>query len=362
MAQNQELYRQKMREGLLLSRARDYKRAAYAFRSALQEYPNQPAPYAGLGEACFGLKQLDRALECYKLAARYSRGDIRYLTRVADIQERLGQLRDASQTYMAAGEFMLRDRRLSAAIDHWERAIRLQADLLGAHQRLAMVFQRQGDVRRAVREYLAIARILQARGDEAQALRVCEAALRLDPGNVDVLTAIELVRYGEAAFDDDDPHIMAPLPEDDEAAIADTIRQMAAVFESERDGPAKAPDSPVVAARHLAQEQLAEEIFREEADDELMYGAADGQMSKLERDALIGQGIDFESRGRRVEAIACYEQAVAGGLDIPAVYFVLGLLYLDLGNIERGRRAMSRAARAAVYRAPAQAALQRKAA
>jgi tetratricopeptide (TPR) repeat protein len=253
---------------------------------------------------------------------------------------------------MAAGEFMLRQRRLEAAIDHWERAVRLQADLLGAHQRLAMVFQRQGDTRRAVREYLAIARILQARGDQRQALRVCEAALRLDPGNEDVLTAMELVRYGAEAFEEEDEVGAEELPrEGDDAAIAAAIRQMAAIFESERvpEAPEAASVGPVEAARRRAQEQLAEEIFRDEEDEELMYGMAGGRMSKLERDALLGQGIDFESRGQRRQAIQCYQQAVDGGLDLPAIYFTLGMLYLDEGNKNEARHHMARAARDPVY-------------
>jgi tetratricopeptide (TPR) repeat protein len=104
---------------------------------------------------------LDKALDCFKFAASFSRGDISHLQKVADIQERLGQLSEAARTYTAVGEILLRQREIDDAINHWLRAVGLEPNLLGAHRRLASVFHRRNDTKAAVREYLAIARILQ---------------------------------------------------------------------------------------------------------------------------------------------------------------------------------------------------------
>ena len=52
-------------------------------------------------------------------------------------------------------------------------------------------------------------------------------------------------------------------------------------------------------------------------------------MMKLERDALIGQALDFQSRGDVPKAISCFEKAIDGGLQLPGAYFLLGLLYID---------------------------------
>ena len=103
--------------------------------------------------------QLGKALENYKLAARHSRGDIIYLRQVADVQERLGLQAEAGKTYMAIGELELNRKRLSEAMDNWNRAISLEPNLLRAHQRLASVYERQGQAPNAIREYLEIARI-----------------------------------------------------------------------------------------------------------------------------------------------------------------------------------------------------------
>jgi tetratricopeptide (TPR) repeat protein len=311
------------------------------------------------------MKMLDKALESYKLAARHSGGDLLYLRKVADMQERMGQLGEASRTYMAAGELLLKQRNLDDAIANWERSVRLDPNLLGAHQRLAMVFQRQNNVKAAVREYLAITRILQMQGEKQKALAMCQAALRLDPGNPDVLLAVQLVQHGEAALPEEEPEEEeAPVPAEPAETLAHAVRQMAAVLEAEtREAqlPTRKPEvtDPLELARRRAQEELAEEIFRDEEDEEAMYGTREGGLSKLERDALIGQGMDFQQRGRTDEAIRCYEKAIAGGLNLPGAFFALGLLYLERKQFDYARRALSLAARDHSYRDGIQTAVAR---
>lgn len=350
MANNVAAYQKAMRLGEAYSRQGQWKQAFQAFRSALAEFPQRPEPYAGLGDACFGLKMMDRALESYKLAARYSRGDIRYIQQVADLQERLGQLSEAARTYLAAGELELRQRHLEAAMANWERAVRLEPALLGAHRRLAMVFQRQDNVRSAVREYLAIARILQLRGEQDKALQMCQAALRLDPGNEDVLLAMELVQHGEQALESASPEPeIAPEEAAEREEMAETVRQIAQTFEQEQrlwqaERAPSQPDDPVALAISRAQDALAEEIFREDEDDR-----TGGPLSKLERDALLGQGMDFQARGQTRQAITCYEKAIAGGLRLPAALFTLGILYLEDGQRDRAKQLFARAAQDSSY-------------
>lgn len=337
MAHDQNRYQRAMEAGRQFIEQQDYEKAVGAFRIAVKERPNRAEAYAGLGEACIGVKMLDRALDCFKFAARYSGGDISYLRKVADIQERQGRLSDAGRTYLAIGEIFYKRSETDEAIGNWQRAIRLEPNLLGAHKRLATTYQRLGETKDAVRSYLAIARILQMHGELRKALRMCQAALRLDPDNADVLTAVELIRKGEEAFDEEEEQeeVEAAVPNisPEEQAEADeltrTVRQMAAAFEAER---AKAQpvqpavkSGPVEQAKQLAQEHLATELFREE--DEETDG--DTALSKLERDALIGQGMDFESRGKTADAIDCYRKAIDGGLALPAAHFVLGLLYVE---------------------------------
>lgn len=342
MAQDHNRYEQAMAAGRQFNEQQNYEKAIGAFRVAVKENPKSAEAYAGLGEACIGAKLLDRALDCFKFAARYSGGDMAHLRKVADIQERQGRLSEAGRTYLAIGEIFYKRSETDDAIGNWQRAIRLEPNLLGAHKRLATTYQRLGETRDAVRSYLAIARILQMQGELRKALRMCQAALRLDPDNADVVTAVDLIRKGaeayEAELEEEEEEVEAATPNvsAEEQAEADeltrTVRQMAAAFEAERAKTQPAQPTPkagpVEQAKQVAQEHLAVELFRDEDDE------TDGNtsLSKLERDALIGQGMDFESRGKVADAIGCYRKAIDGGLKLPAAHFVLGLLYLQEGQ------------------------------
>ena len=356
MSKESAVHDEALQKGLAHNQAQEWSEGLTAFRVALRAVPTSARAYAGLGESCIGLKQLDRALDCYKSAVRLSRGDIVYLQKVADIQERMGQLSEAGRTYMAAGELAFRRNLHEQAISNWERAVRIEPHLLSGHRRLAMTFQRQGNTTASVREYLAIARILQARGEDQKALQMCRAALRLDPKSENVRTAVDLIIHGEKAFPTpEEPPESEPASEEPNDTMASAIRQMATVFETEtanwRAQQAQTDkSSPVAKAHQLAQQQLAEEIFREEEEDE----NGDAEISKLERDALLGQGTDFQTRGLIEQAIGCYEKAVAAGLQVPAVHFTLGYLYLQEQQSEPARRALALAAQSRHYETASQ--------
>lgn len=312
------------------------------FQVAVNEAPNEPAPYAGLGDAYLELNQLRKALESYKLASRYSRGNIIYLRKVADTQERLGQRSEAGKTYMAIGEVELNRRHLNEAMDNWHRAVRLEPNLLRAHQRLASIYQRQGAVRNAIREYLAIANILQLQGESEKALQACQLALRLDPRNPDVLTAIELVKQGKPLFDNGQSEVS---PQATESGVTGLLQRMGVPLSEEFQPGAQAVETaaPVQSARRMAMEELAEKIFIEE-------GEAQADTVKLERNHLVSQALDYQTRGMVNEAISYYEQAVAAGVNSAAAHFNLGLLYQDKLRFEDAIREFEMAVNDHEYR------------
>lgn len=371
MAKDRVRYEDAIKKGEAFNTEKLWKQAIGAFRVAVGEFPNEPEPYAGLGIACLGLKQLDKALDCFKLASRYSKGDISYLQRVADIQERMGQLSEAGRTYMAIGEIQLRHNQIDSAVDNWLRAVGLESELLGAHRRLAMVFQRQNNIKGAVREYLAIARILQMQGEKDNALQMCRAALRLDPDSKDVITAMELIKHGEKALAEEEEEEEEAKVEEAPAEtggddLASAVRQIASIFESEKKGWQMTQDQarkqleatdPIEAGKKLALEQLSEEIFREEEDEDILYGTGGVGLSKLEQDALIGQAMDFQSRNDFKGAVSCYEKAVKGGLKLTAAYFSLGLMYVELKQAEKARQVLQLATQDSSYQAASKALL-----
>ena len=317
MAGDRARYEEALSKGHSYSWDQRWEEAIEQFEVALEEFADEPAPYAGLGMAYFELEQLDQALQNYKQAARLSQGDIIYLRQVASVQERLGQLAQAGQTYMAIGEIQLRRRAIDEAVANWHRAVRAAPNLLGAHQRLAKYYTQQGQVRGAIREYLAIARLFQARGEADRALKTCRAALNLDPRNPDILTAIELIQHGEEIFAEDEA---TPIPDLD-GELSETVGLVAGNVRATVDAKA----SPVQNTRRMALEQLAEALFEEESGPPV----AEARLPKAARDTLISQALDFETRNKVDEAISAYEQALDGGVQSPAAHFNLGLLYQE---------------------------------
>lgn len=332
MANNRAQFEQALSRGHSFFWDQRWEDAIVEFKHAAQEMPKEPAPYAGLGDAHLELQNLNEALDNYKLAARYSGGNIIYLRKVADAQERLGLLEEAGKTYMAIGEMELGRQNLNEAMDNWHRAIRLEPNLLRAHQRLASVYKRQGAARNAIREYLAIARILQMQGEKEKALQAAQLALQLDPRNADVLTAIELIKQGEDLFRGEN---MAPLGA--ATGMGDAVRKATMALD-DREWQAKQEVEaavPVQTARDTAMKELAERLFAENAD----VG-----------DALLIEALDYQRRHMTNEAISVYEKAIAAGINSAAAHFNLGLLYQDKLRFEDAIREFEIAVEDSEYR------------
>lgn len=330
MIKSQTSYETALNRGHSYNWDQNWEAAIAAFQEAAKQAPQEPAPYAGMGMAYMGLQELGRALENYKLAARYSQGDIIYLRHVAELQQELGLLAEAGQTYMTIGEVELGRKRLKEAVDNWHRATRLNPSLLRAHQRLAAFYQKQGVVRNATHEYLMIAHLLLAQGEKEKALQACGFALQLDPRNADVLTAMEMVKQGQPLFTEKQ---MAPrLGNATEAG-----REMeTAVLPTKTNAETAVP---VQDARRMALEQLANQLFNEDDDPR-----------KLRRATLISQALDAQTRGLINEAISFCEQAIAAGETSPAVHFTLGLLYQDKLRFEDAIRQFETAVTEPEYR------------
>jgi tetratricopeptide (TPR) repeat protein len=311
VAQNRARFEEALERGHSYGWDQRWDDAIREFEKALQEFSNEPAPYAGLGMAFYELKRYEPALENYKKAARLSQGDIMYLQRVAQLQEQLKRHKEAGQTYLAIGEVQLRRRLLNEAVENWNRAVFLDPDALRGHQRLTQVYQRQGVVPAAVREYLAIARILQAQGETDKAMQSCQAALQLDARNADVLTAIELLRQGESLAN----HFAQETSATPLAPVRDSLGLLDE-SPAVHDG-----SSPAQEAQRIAMERLAEVFFGDDDEDE--------DITATMKDALIVQALDFQTRGMVNEAISAYEKAIEAGARDMAVRYNLGLLYQD---------------------------------
>ncbi len=338
MAADHQRYDEAMRKGAQFAWDNDWAEAIAQFKIARIERPDDPVPPARLGQAYMELAEYTDALRFYQQAARLGPSDVVTLGHVADVFERTGQCDQAARTYMAVAELHLRDRSLDRAISNWERAARLDPGLLGARQRLVIIYQKQGRLSDSIREHLALARIYQARGDVPQAAAVCQAALDLDPDNPEVLAVVDLLRRGRPVPEQPSPP-PAPVAETQivsDSSLARALRSAAQSLEGHEaagwaTGTAPAGEeggSPVEDARQAALADLAEFVFEENSV------SADGELSKSDRDSLISKAIEYQTRGEVDEAIDAYEQAIRGGMRQPAAHFNLGLLYQERLRID----------------------------
>lgn len=330
MAGNRKVFEEAMRDGANAAWDGNWDQAIAAYQRALKEFPNDVGALSNLGLAYAGIGRLETALEAYQQACSLTPDDPVLLERVGKTLEQLGRGQESAEAYMAsAGHYLSQQQAVHLALKRWQDAVRACPDCLQAHVKLLQHYQTQGQVREAVEECLALARIYSARGQNDYAIQVCQHALKLSPRNRAVLAALDQLRYGEPVAVQPETGVageaLEPL-----ATIEETAAVLTLEFPSAPEAaPAEERGSPVEITRQKALSDLAESVFEEEEEVVAGTAAEAPTLSKVEIDALIGRGIDFQTRGGIDEAIDAYEKVIQAGVDQLAVYFSLGLLYQE---------------------------------
>lgn len=316
MAGNKRAYNAAMQRAASLAWEKKWSIAIQEYGKALDEFPKDVAALTGLGLAYVETGQLDRALPSYERAASAVPDDPEALERVAQTLERLARWTDAGRVYTIAAEARLRLRDVPGAVEMWRKAAILSPENLEAHRSLARVYENQGEKRRAARHYLIMARVLDRQGDHRQALEHSAAACRMDPNNAEAQEVQEALRAGRPLPDG----LTARLQPDadgkrtlDSFVVFDDIELETARVTSDQQGA-----SPADLLREHALAQLADALF-----------TMNGDPKAMETSVLLGQAADLHTRGLTDRAIAAYENALAAGIDWPAVHYNLGLLYRD---------------------------------
>jgi len=290
-----------------------WQQALTCFQTALTGLPHEPRVYNGLGDTHLALADRPRALACYKEAARLAGDNPVYFDKVGDIQEYLGLIADAARSRLITGDIYWSRGHAAAAEERWQGAIRLQGDMVATYERLALARRHGNDPDGAIAQYLALAEILRREGRCLLALHICYTALSDRP----------------------DDHTVW-------AAADRAWRCVAARGRGEAEAARVEPGALVNATADFAQWQLAA-FIRQSA-----LPGADG--ASAEAAIYLRQAILNEGYGRAGVAIAFYEKAVAAGLDEPAAFFALGLIYRLVGRRQDARAALLLAARHPLYR------------
>ncbi len=351
MAGRQDIFQESMNKGHSAAWDQQWEAAVKNYRKALEEFPNNHGVLTSLGMAYFELKNFDEALTIYQKAGQISPDDPLTAEKIAQVCERLGKLHECIQSSLKAADLFLKSRDTEKAVNNWMRILRLDPDHLGAHSRLAMIFERGGRKTDAVNEYLAMAAIMQQSGIVEKASQVVEYALKLQPGNAKAEEALEMLSSGKSL----------PKPIRPRGGTAPIMMGKATGYDvviKEPEAPEKVEvRDPINEGKQLAMVKLADILF-EQAEESItgpvarrglqaiMRGTGSLSLEQAERNKVmlhLGQAIDAQTNGHDANAAEELEKAIDTGLDHTAAYFDLGLLRFQNDKLDAASRYLQHA-------------------
>lgn len=328
MAGRDDIFQKAMNEGHSAAWDQNWEQAAKAYQLALVEFPDNPKALNSFALAQYQLQRYDEALKTYIRVARASPEDPIPYEKVAQINERLGNLKDAMQAAMHAAELYLKSREVEKAVQNWLSVIQLNPENIQARSRLALIHEKTGQIRQAIAEYIAVASILQNGGNLQKALEILQHAGQLDPESMELRQALGMVNAGKIL-----PKPMRPKGGTGPLRMA-AVKELAAPKQEIQESP-----DPIDEARQKALKMLADVLFDmadESSEAVARRGLAaivknTGQLTAQQGEQTkillhLSQAIDAQTKDNDVMAIAELEYAIEAGFNHPAVYFDLGFL------------------------------------
>lgn len=344
MPGREDIFQKAMNEGHSAAWDQEWDKAVGAYRRALEEFPDQPKALNSLGLALFQLGSVDEALQIYLRATKVSPDDPVPAEKVAQLSERVGDLKVAMDSAIHAGDLYLKQRDTEKAIENWVRVTSINPENAIAHSRLAQVHERLGYKQQAVTEYLALASIIQRAGNAEKTLEMVNRALAILPDSAEIKQAQTLLKNGQ----------LLPKPVRGKGGTG-PIR-MAQVKQLQEPQKASSGMEPIAEARQKALTHLAELLF--EYSDEspaaqerrglaaIVKGTGSVSLQQAEQAKVIlhlGQAIDAQSKGNSTQAAEEMESALEAGLNNPALYFSLGYLRFMGERYESAQRFLQNA-------------------
>jgi len=341
MPGREDVFQKAMNEGHSAAWDQEWAKAANAYRAALQEMPDNPKALNSLGLALFQQGEFEEALQIYKGVAQIAPQDPLPMEKLAQLLERTGHLKEAIDAAFKAAELFLNQRDVDKAIENWVRVTSLDPEHVLSHSRLALAHERLGHKQQAVAEYIAVASLIQRTGNMEKTAELVTKALQIMPESAEAKQAQTLLRSGQLL-----PKPLRPKGGTGPIAMAQ-VKQL--------DQPKKQTDSgldPIAEARQKALTRLAEILFDYTTDDggstqarrglqALMRGTGQLNLQQNEQGKVVlhlGQAIDWQSKGKDLQAAEELDNALEAGFNHPALYFNLGLLRSTGDRLESSLR------------------------
>ncbi|MGD8403545.1 MAG: tetratricopeptide repeat protein [Anaerolineales bacterium] len=345
MPGSEQVFQKTMNQGHSYAWDQEWQKAANSYRKALEEMPNNPKALSSLGLALLQSQQFDEALQIYKRVAQVSPTDPVPFERVAQLSERLGQLKQAADAAMKAAELYLNNRDIEKAIENWGHVTMLNPEHIIARSRLALTHEKLGHTQQSVTEYLAVASLLQRGGKLDKAAELVNKAMRMAPTSAEAKQAQKLLRNGQ----------LLPKPLRPRGGTAPLMMSQVKQL-NPPTAPVATSADPIAEARQNALTTLAEVLFEysdESPDAQTRRGLSaivrgTGQLSlhQAEQTRIVlhlSQAIDAQTKDQESLAADEFEGALEAGFDHPALFFNLGLLRSKTERTESALRYLGHA-------------------
>jgi tetratricopeptide (TPR) repeat protein len=345
MPGSEVIFQKAMNDGHSAAWDQQWEKAAASYRAALQEIPDQPKALSSLALALHQLSRFGEALQIYIRVAQLSPEDPIPVERVAQLSERMGDLKGAVEAAMRAADLYIKQREVEKAIENWVRVITLNPENVFAHSRLALTHERLGHIRPAIIEYLAVASLLQRAGNMEKTADLINKAMQLMPESAEAKQAQALLKSGQ----------LLPKPVRQKGGTGPIRMSQIKELDSPKQ-PVTSGLDPVAEARQKALTRLAEALF--EYNDEspaaqerrglqaIMRGTGQLSLQQAEQTKVVlhlGQAIDLQTKNQDLQAADELEKALEAGFKHPAVYFDLGLLRFKNERFESSLRNLQHA-------------------
>jgi tetratricopeptide (TPR) repeat protein len=335
MSGDQQAYQYAMNQGHSAAWEQDWEKASSFYRVALAEFPENASALTSLALALFELQKYPEALNYYQQAVKISPTDPMPMQKVAEIQERLGDMKSASAAYMNVADLYGRSREVEKAIQNWVRATALDPQYLPAHTRLALVYERLGRTTEAMVEYISIASLLQSKGNIQTAIQTVKHALEVVPNSKEANLALTLLQSGKPLPTPSRPRIPPRPAEQTKAGEA-----------SKSEVEPRSRIDPIQDAKQKALTMLAEILFEQEETQALqprkdlnniLKGSTDDSMAQYDQDKIVqhlSKAIDLQSHVEEKKAVVELELALGAGLESSAAYFLLGFMQSKIDQFD----------------------------
>ncbi|MBI5823559.1 MAG: tetratricopeptide repeat protein [Chloroflexi bacterium] len=341
-----DIFQKAMNEGHSAAWDQEWDKAVSAYRRALQEMPDNPKALSSLALALYQSGAIEEALQIYMNVAKLSPDDPVPMEKVAQLSERLGNLKNAMDAALRAGDLFLQQRDTEKALENWVRVTNLNPEHAIARSRLAQVHEKLGHAQQSVTEYLALASIIQRAGNAEKSKEMVDKAQSISPNSVEVKQAQTLLKTGQ----------LLPKPIRGKGGTGPIRMSQVKQLQEPHASRASSGLDPITEARQKALTQLAELLF--EFSDEspaaqerrglsaIMKGTGGISMQNAEQTTVVlhlGQAIDAQSKGKESQAAEEMEAALEANFKHPALYFNLGLLRYKGERYESAQRFLQNA-------------------